>query len=114
MTSVDNRLREGDTLIFAQSKLVVAAREVLPPDASRPSIALGVPGLASESSFTACSGGARPVVPLTPADTSLAYTRALGMAVARSRALHLPEDAALRREPALHGTVHSIQQSNPP
>ena len=72
MTSFDARLQGEGTLIFAQSKLAVAAREVLPPDARRPSIALGVSGLASDSSFTACSAEAGPAAPLTPADTGIA------------------------------------------
>ena len=72
MTPLDARLQGEDTLIFAQSKLAVAAREVLPPDASRPSMARGVPGFASDSSFTACSAEAGPAAPLTPADTRVA------------------------------------------
>lgn len=51
------------TLILAQSKLLAAAREVVPPEDRRASIARGVPGFASDSSCFAFAVVATPLEP---------------------------------------------------
>ena len=55
------------TLILAQSKLLVAARDVAPPEDSRPSSALGVLGFPADSSFTASPCAAVSTAPVDPA-----------------------------------------------
>ena len=58
------------TLILAQSKLLVAAREVVPPEDRRAPKARGVPGFASDSS---CFAFAVVATPLEPAQESLPF-----------------------------------------
>ena len=54
-------------MILAQSKLLVAARDVAPPEERRPSSALGVLGFPPDSSFTASPGATASAAPVDPA-----------------------------------------------
>ena len=64
------------TLILAQSKLLVAAREVVPPEDRRASKARGVPGFASESS---CFAFAVVATPLEPAQRVTPFSTQRGL-----------------------------------
>ena len=73
------------TLILAQSKLLVAAREVVPPEDRRASKARGVPGFASDSS---CFAFAVVATPLEPAQRVTPFSTQRGQEISFAEAAH--------------------------